>query len=155
SPVLPAVASTMVPPELSRPSRSAASIMVRAGRSLIEPDGLALSSLRKSRHGPRSMRVTSTSGVSPMRSRTETMSRFHPFHPRPGPRLGLFHGGEMAAVRHDDQARAGDAGGDLLRQRRRRELVAGPDQHEGGTADRGEQRPRVGPRHERLLLAQK
>ena len=42
-----------------------------------EPDGLALSSLRNRRHGPRSNRVTSMSGVSPMRSRTEVMK--HPF----------------------------------------------------------------------------
>ena len=53
-----------------RPSASAASIMARAGRSLIEPLGFADSSLRNSRHGPKSKRVTSTSGVLPMRSRT-------------------------------------------------------------------------------------
>ena len=73
---MPAVASTMVPPGLSRPSASAASIIVRAGRSLIEPDGFALSSLRNSRHGPRSMRVTSMSGVLPMRSRTDAMATY-------------------------------------------------------------------------------
>ena len=64
-----------VPPGGNLPSASAVSIMVRAGRSLIEPDGLALSSLRKSRHGPRSMRVTSMRGVEPMRSRTDAMSK--------------------------------------------------------------------------------
>src|SRR5260221_648928 len=48
-PVLPAVASMITPPGLSRPSASAASIMVRAMRSLIEPPGLALSSLVKRR----------------------------------------------------------------------------------------------------------
>src|SRR5215471_10732976 len=41
----------MVPPGLSRPSASAAPIIARAGRSLMEPDGLALSSFRNSRHG--------------------------------------------------------------------------------------------------------
>src|SRR3984957_17240382 len=65
----------MVPPGASRPSASAASIMVRAGRSLSEPDGLALSSLRNRRQSPRSMRVTSIKGVSPMRSRIEAMNR--------------------------------------------------------------------------------
>ena len=50
-------------------------------RSLIEPAGFALSSLRNSRHGPVSKRVSSTSGVSPMRSRTEVMKTYtiHPF----------------------------------------------------------------------------
>ena len=38
-----------------------------------EPEGFALSSLRNSRHGPQSMRVTSTIGVAPMRSRTVLM----------------------------------------------------------------------------------
>src|SRR6516164_1627694 len=47
--------------------------MVRAGRSLIEPEGLALSSFRNSRHGPVSMRLTSIRGVEPMRSRTEAI----------------------------------------------------------------------------------
>src|ERR1700730_13251931 len=65
----------MVPPGFSLPSASAASLMVRAGRSLSEPDGLALSSLRNRRQSPRSMRVTSIRGVSPMRSRIDAMCR--------------------------------------------------------------------------------
>ena len=48
------------------PSRSAASIMARATRSLIEPVGFWFSSFTKSWHGPVSIRVISTSGVSPM-----------------------------------------------------------------------------------------
>src|SRR5205085_5776710 len=72
--------STIVPPGLSRPSVSAASIIARAGRSLIEPEGFALSSLRNRRQGPRSIRVTSTRGVSPIRSRTEVMIFvYHPW----------------------------------------------------------------------------
>ena len=67
---MPAVASTMVAPEVSRPSRSAASIIDSAMRSLIEPPGFWLSSLTNSRHGPVSRRVTSTTGVFPTRART-------------------------------------------------------------------------------------
>jgi len=69
--VLPAVASTRVEPGLIRPSFSAASIMERATRSLMEPPGFWLSSLRKRRQGPVSKWVTSTRGVAPIRSRLE------------------------------------------------------------------------------------
>ena len=51
-PVLPAVASTTVPPGCRRPSRSAASIIARPMRSLIEPPGFCDSSFRNSVHGP-------------------------------------------------------------------------------------------------------
>src|SRR5947207_5694340 len=71
SPVLPAVASTMVPPGCNLPSRSAASIIESAMRSLIEPLGLWFSSLRKSWQSPVSIRVISTSGVSPMSERID------------------------------------------------------------------------------------
>src|SRR4051812_6176980 len=71
SPVLPAVASTIVPPGCSFPSRSAASIIESAIRSLIDPLGLKFSSLRKSWHGPVSIRVISTSGVSPISERID------------------------------------------------------------------------------------
>src|SRR5262249_38024283 len=67
-------------PVLAGPSASAAPIIARAGRSLMEPDGLALSSFRNSRHGPRSNCVTSMSGVSPMRSSTEAVKRDTRFH---------------------------------------------------------------------------
>src|SRR6185437_8159686 len=56
---------------LSRPSASAASIIERAMRSLIEPPGLALSSLTKRRQGPVSKPVSSTIGVLPIRSRAD------------------------------------------------------------------------------------
>src|SRR5215467_12921440 len=72
----------MLRPDLRRPSVSAASIMVRAGRSLSEPEGFALSSLRKSRQGPRSIRVTSTRGVLPMRSSTDVMVIYSIAQPR-------------------------------------------------------------------------
>ena len=51
-----------------RPSRSAASIIAVAIRSLIEPPGFWFSSLTKSSHGPVSRRVSRTSGVLPIRS---------------------------------------------------------------------------------------
>jgi len=44
------VASTIVPPGARRPSRSAASIIERPMRSLIDPPGFLFSSLAKSRH---------------------------------------------------------------------------------------------------------
>ncbi len=66
----PAVASTIVPPGLSRPSRSAASIIATPMRSLIEPPGFCDSSFRNSSQGPVSRRVTRTSGVLPIRSST-------------------------------------------------------------------------------------
>jgi hypothetical protein len=60
----------------SRPSASAFSIIARAGRSLIEPEGLALSSFRNSRQGPQFDRVASIGGVLPMRSRTVAKSEY-------------------------------------------------------------------------------
>jgi hypothetical protein len=53
-----------------RPSRSAASIMARPMRSLIEPPGFCDSSLRNSVQGPVSKRLTRTSGVLPISSST-------------------------------------------------------------------------------------
>ena len=73
-PVLPDVGSTMVPPGLSLPSRSAASMSATATRSLIEPPGLSDSTLATScgvRPAPR--RDRRTSGVSPMASRIESL----------------------------------------------------------------------------------
>jgi hypothetical protein len=77
----------MVPPRFSRSSAAAASIMTRAGRSLMEPDGLVLSSFRNSRHGPQLNLVISISGVSPMRSRTEATKQY--IHHGPSIRLTL------------------------------------------------------------------
>src|SRR6202049_4767089 len=59
----------IVPPGSSFPSRSAASTIARATRSFMEPVGFWFSSFTKSWHGPVSIRVISTSGVSPMRER--------------------------------------------------------------------------------------
>ena len=50
------------------PSRSAASIMASATRSLIDPPGFWFSSLRKRRQRPTASRRTSTSGVLPIKS---------------------------------------------------------------------------------------
>src|SRR6476469_2802481 len=71
SPVLPAVASMMVPPGCNFPSRSAASIIESAIRSLMDPLGLKFSSLRKSWQTPVSSRVISTRGVSPINERID------------------------------------------------------------------------------------
>ena len=46
-PVLPDVGSMIVPPGLSRPARSAASIIGSPMRSLTEPPGLSVSSLAR------------------------------------------------------------------------------------------------------------
>src|SRR5918997_5995780 len=59
----------IVAPGVSVPSRSAASIIDSAMRSLIEPVGFWFSSFTKSWHGPVSMRVISSNGVSPIRRR--------------------------------------------------------------------------------------
>ena len=71
-PVFPEDGSTMVRPGVSVPSASAASIMERAIRSLTEPAGFwpsSLASSRTCRLGVSSL--TSTIGVSPIRSSTE------------------------------------------------------------------------------------
>src|SRR4051794_9167206 len=71
-PVLPEVGSTIVPPGRNRPSRSAASIIATATRSLIEPPGLRYSTLATSwdvRPAPK--RDSRTSGVQPIASRIE------------------------------------------------------------------------------------
>ena len=70
-PVLPEVASTIVPPGFRRPSRSAASTMPSAMRSLIDPPGLNSSSLANSRQGPVSRLRNSTIGVLPMAASIE------------------------------------------------------------------------------------
>src|SRR3954454_15178000 len=72
-PVLPEVGSMIVPPGRSRPSRSAASTMRSATRSLIDPPGLKTSILatsRQRRSGSR--RLRRTIGVSPIVSRMES-----------------------------------------------------------------------------------
>src|SRR2546421_7160313 len=96
TPVLPDVGSTIVPPCFSNPSRSAASVIATAGRSFTEPPGLLVSILTmRSQVRPRLMRGTRTSGVSPMRPRTESatsISRGSPGTPRryPPPHEGAF-----------------------------------------------------------------
>src|SRR5207302_1688356 len=72
TPVLPAVASTMVPPAASAPRASASSTMARAMRSLTLPPGFKCSHLASSGTGsPAPTRASSTSGVSPIASSTD------------------------------------------------------------------------------------
>src|SRR5690349_7185354 len=76
TPVLPEVGSTIVPPGLSFPSRSACSIIARPIRSLTEPPGLRYSSLARIRAWPAGESLSSrTIGESPTRSRTVGYSR--------------------------------------------------------------------------------
>ena len=75
-PVLPEVGSTIVPPGLSFPSRSAASIIVIPIRSLIDPPGFRYSSLTTTVADPEgTIRWSRTSGVWPTSSRTVGYSR--------------------------------------------------------------------------------
>src|SRR3954447_17948868 len=76
TPVLPEVGSTIVPPGLSFPSRSACSIIARPIRSLTEPPGLRYSSLARIRPWPGGDNLSSrTIGVEPTRSRIVGYSR--------------------------------------------------------------------------------
>ena len=77
-PVLPDVPSMIVPPGLSRPSRSASSIIFTAMRSLIELPGLNVSILATTSAAttPLGMRFSRTIGVSPMVSRMESQIFF-------------------------------------------------------------------------------
>src|SRR3954447_18845260 len=93
-PVLPDVGSTIVPPGFNKPSRSAASIIATATRSLTLPPGFVVSSFATSVHCTASALHTCgrrTSGVRPTRSRIESaasiggsasaMSRRYPENP--------------------------------------------------------------------------
>src|SRR5688500_10412404 len=72
-PVLPDVGSRMVHPGVSRPSRSADSIIASAGRSFTDPVGLRSSSLAQSLTPlPGDSRGSPTSGVSPSASSNES-----------------------------------------------------------------------------------
>src|SRR5215208_160213 len=74
TPVLPLVGSISVPPGLSRPSRSAASISATATRSLIEPPGFIASIFATSCGlSPEARRERRTRGVSPMASMIESL----------------------------------------------------------------------------------
>jgi hypothetical protein len=71
TPVFPEVGSTIVPPGLSRPSRSAASIIESPMRSLTEPPGFRYSSLARSSPGTSRESFSSrTIGVCPTSSST-------------------------------------------------------------------------------------
>ena len=69
TPVLPLVGSTIVPPGLSLPSRSAASIILTAIRSFTDPPGLRYSTLASiNGFAPPVTRDSLSSGVLPTRS---------------------------------------------------------------------------------------
>jgi hypothetical protein len=73
-PVLPDVGSTMVPPGLSLPSRSAAPMRAIATRSLIDPPGFSASTLATiCGVSPAARRDSRTSGVVPIASRIESL----------------------------------------------------------------------------------
>src|ERR1700730_12464731 len=75
-PVLPLVGSTSVAPGARRPCRSASSTIASAIRSLTLPPGLSDSILASTVAPPAfGMRLSRTSGVAPISSRTEPASR--------------------------------------------------------------------------------
>src|SRR5829696_905456 len=127
-PVLPLVGSMIVAPGLSFPSRSAASIMASATRSLIEPPGLSASSLA-TRVGVRSLpsRESRTRGVSPTAARMDSWmpipTTIVPAYATTGVltrRLSTLPGGISGAMRNREEMRTQRA------QRRLRPWVAGP-----------------------------
>ena len=70
--MLPEVGSTIVPPGLSSPDSSAASTIRVAIRSFTDPPGLRYSTFAStSGVAPSVVRPSLSSGVSPMRSRSE------------------------------------------------------------------------------------
>src|SRR5882672_12647440 len=96
-PVLPAVPSTISPPGLSRPRRSASRMMYRPARSFTDPPGLRNSALPRmlqpvSSEGPRKR----ISGVLPMlptkpsRTSTADILGFQEVEQQPRDRLGLL-----------------------------------------------------------------
>src|SRR6185436_5848140 len=90
-PVLPLVASTIVPPGPSRPRRSASSTMLRATRSFMEPPGFRYSHLTKiSAATWRATFCSLTIGVRPTASR---MLLLAPVMSDPLPDLGRLGSG--------------------------------------------------------------
>jgi hypothetical protein len=76
----------------------------------------------------------------------------HPFDQLAGHGLGPFQCREVPAVRYLDEPCALDAGGHLVGEMRRGQLILRPDQHQRRAVDRAEQGTRVRARHDRLLL---
>src|SRR5688572_30559856 len=103
TPVLPLVGSTIVPPGLSSPRRSASSIITRPMRSLTDPPGLRCSSLpRIVGRRPLLSLESRTSGVLPTRPRT--FSAIFTAATLALPRLGARHD---LALREADGRRSG------------------------------------------------
>src|SRR5581483_3858072 len=127
-PVLPLVGSSSARPGSSSPDASAASIIASATRSLIDPVGLAPSSFAYScTPAFGASRVSSTSGVSPIRSRTlgasllATRHRGEQDHRRAlaDGRLELVERADVLAVDVDVRVlelplEAGEAGGEVV-----------------------------------------
>jgi 8-hydroxy-5-deazaflavin:NADPH oxidoreductase len=88
----------------------------------------------------------------PDRAVREIRSIRHPLDERRIHRLRPLQRRQVSALRDDDQARARNAGGNLLRRRRRREFVGISDHDQRRTGDGGERRPRISPGHNRVLL---
>ena len=72
-PVLPAVASIIVPPGCSSPDFSAASIIANPTRSLIDPPGLCDSSLTNSSQTPVSNALILSIGVLPINDKSDVL----------------------------------------------------------------------------------
>src|SRR5215203_3048426 len=109
TPVLPEVGSTIVPPGLSFPSRSAASIRGRPIRSFTDPPGFRYSSLASSSGPPGGASFWSrTIGVLPTSSSAVGYSRGIGRKPSPGSMP------EVAPAGEDHRAAGGFDGGDDL-----------------------------------------
>src|SRR5262245_55609150 len=121
TPVLPDVGSTMVPPGLRSPSRSAASIIATAGRSFTDPPGFVVSILATRSHvSPRPMHGSRTRGVSPMSPRTESATSISPLIARDGTPHRRILGSLAGALVLDRRERAAGRGlGSVLVPRRR------------------------------------
>src|SRR5919198_4256883 len=117
TPVLPLVGSMSVPPGLSRPSRSAASIRDTATRSLIEPPGFIASIFaRICGLTPAARRERRTSGVFPMGA---TMEALIPI---------AMSTSRLIATQEDTFRRPGSARASLRRRSRRSREVGADDQ---------------------------
>src|SRR5918999_4519819 len=111
APVLPLVGSTIVPPGLSRPARSARSTMASPIRSFTDPPGFRYSTLA-SRVGPRPRpsRDNRTNGVPPTTSRSESYTSIDQAYPLADPENGSG-GGVAVLVDPVEQVGLGLAGG--------------------------------------------
>src|SRR5438067_1273836 len=128
TPVLPEVGSTIVPPGLSLPSRSAASIIGRPMRSFTEPPGFRYSSLARICAPPRGESLSRRAvGVAPTSARMVGYSATS-IQRDGGIRRGDFHV-------TDERERGDDAGRGDARDDPERERVAARQRGGGRAAD--------------------